>query len=175
MKKFLVITVLSVAAYASACGGAPEVSTNEANLSSSVEAANTNGAANASNTGTGGELGVVSSRDRATSTSAPAEAAADKPPVATPELDEKVKKAVEKANAPGASAAAKKAAAEAYFERANFFRDAGNPRLYKFALADYRRGLRLDPNNRDAKAKMDEIVMIYEGMGKPVPQLGVEP
>lgn len=173
MKKFSAVLILAAAAYASACGGAPEVSTNEANLSSSVETAKSNQSANSTNAASGGDLGVARSHGRAPATT-PSDGA-DKPPVATPELDAKIEKAEEKANSPSASAAAKKALAEAYFERANFFRDAGNPRLYKFALADYRRGLRLDPDNREARAKMDEIVMIYESMGKPVPQLGVEP
>ena len=48
------------------------------------------------------------------------------------------------------------------------------PVLYKFALADYRRGLRYDPTNKDARDKMDEIVQIYQSMGRPVPELGNE-
>jgi len=97
-----------------------------------------------------------------------------KPPVETPELDAKIKSAEAKAKATGASAADKKAAADAYFARADFFRDKGMPVLYKFALADYRRGLRYDPTNKDARDKMDEIVAIYQSMGRPVPELGNE-
>jgi hypothetical protein len=97
-----------------------------------------------------------------------------KPPVETPEMDAKIEKAEAKAKAAGAGDADKKAAARAYFERANFFRDQGSPSLYKFALRDYRVGLRYDPTDKDARAKMDEIVEIYKSMGRPVPELGNE-
>jgi hypothetical protein len=97
---------------------------------------------------------------------------AAKPPVETPELDAKVEKAEAKAKAAGAGDADKKAAAAAYFERADFYRDQGMPALYKFALRDYRIGLRYDPSASGARAKMDEIVKIYQSMGRPVPELG---
>lgn len=92
----------------------------------------------------------------------------------TSELDAKIRKAVEKAKANKATEAEKNAAAEAYLERANLYRDAGNPRLYKFALADYNSVLLYDPQNSEAKEKRDEIVNIYRQLGKPVPQLSNE-
>jgi hypothetical protein len=49
------------------------------------------------------------------------------------------------------------------------------PALYKFALRDYRVGLRYDPSAKEAREKMDEIVKIYQSMGRPVPELGNEP
>ena len=106
---------------------------------------------------------------------APAAGSPDKPSVATPELDAKIQKAEAKAKAAGAGEADKKAAAAAYFERADFFRDQGMPALYKFALRDYRIGLRYDSTVAPARAKMEEIVSIYESMGRPVPELGNEP
>ena len=104
-----------------------------------------------------------------------ASGAAAKPPVETPELDAKVEKAEAKAKAAGAGDADKRAAAAAYFERADFYRDQGMPALYKFALRDYRVGLRYDPSAKTAREKMDEIVQIYQSMGRPVPELGNEP
>ncbi|HEV2707013.1 MAG TPA: hypothetical protein VGV59_13890 [Pyrinomonadaceae bacterium] len=92
----------------------------------------------------------------------------------TTALDAKITRAVARADAPAATRADKKAAAKAYFERADIYRDAGNPRLYRFALGDYRRGLRYDPTNADARAKMDEIVSIYQSMRRPVPTNGLE-
>jgi hypothetical protein len=106
---------------------------------------------------------------------APASPPSATAPVATPELAAKIEKAQARATAPGASDADKKAAAAAFFERANFFRDQGDPRLYRFALRDYRIGLRYDPSAREARARMDEIVQIYQSMGRPVPDLGNEP
>ncbi|HVF87119.1 MAG TPA: hypothetical protein VM866_05985 [Pyrinomonadaceae bacterium] len=100
---------------------------------------------------------------------------AEKPSLPTPELDAKIEKAESKAKASGASEADKLAAAAAYVERANVYRDAGQPVLYKFALGDYRRALRYQPSNEEARAKMDEIVGIYNSMGRPVPTNGNEP
>jgi hypothetical protein len=94
--------------------------------------------------------------------------------VDTKALDEKIEKLEGKVKASGASAADKKALANAYLDRANIYRDAGSPRLYKFALGDYRRVLRYDPTNAEAKNKMDEIISIYNSMGRPVPTNGLE-
>ena len=52
--------------------------------------------------------------------------------------------------------------------------NAQQPMLYKFALGDFRRALRYDPGNADARAKLDQIVSIYQSMGKPVPTNGQE-
>ena len=93
----------------------------------------------------------------------------------TSALDKKIEQAEAKAKAPNAKPADKQAAATAYLERAYVFRNAGQPTLYKFALRDFRLALRYDPNNADARDKRDEIVAIYQQMGRPVPDLGNEP
>jgi tetratricopeptide (TPR) repeat protein len=93
----------------------------------------------------------------------------------TAALDQKVEQAEAKAKAPKATQADKAAAAAAYLARGNVFYKAGNPSLYKFALRDFRRTLRYDPNNEEARAKQDQIVQIYQSMGRPVPDLGTEP
>ena len=121
-----------------------------------------------------GNLGVASSHGGGAG-GAGAGASAAKAPVETPELDAKIQKAEAKAKAAGASEADRKAAAAAYFERADFYRDQGMPTLYKFALRDYRIGLRYDPSAGAPREKMDEIVKIYQSMGRPVPDLGNEP
>jgi hypothetical protein len=92
----------------------------------------------------------------------------------TPELDAKIAKAEAKAKAAGASEADRKAAAAAYAARADVYYNAQQPMLYKFALGDFRRALRYDPGNADARAKLDQIVSIYQSMGKPVPTNGQE-
>ena len=93
----------------------------------------------------------------------------------TAALDAKVTKAEAKAKASGATQADKLAAAAAYLERGNLYRDAGQPALYKFALGDYRYALRYQPDNAEAREKMDEIVSIYRSMGRPIPENGNEP
>jgi hypothetical protein len=93
----------------------------------------------------------------------------------TAALDARITKAEAKAKAPGATQADKQAAAAAYLERGNLYRDAGQPALYKFALGDYRYALRYQPDNAEAREKMNEIVSIYQSMGRPVPENGNEP
>jgi hypothetical protein len=93
----------------------------------------------------------------------------------TAALDAKIEKADAKAKAAGATQADKLAAAAAYLERGNLYRDAGQPVLYKFALGDYRHALRYQPDNTEAREKMNEIVSIYQSMGRPVPENGNEP
>lgn len=93
----------------------------------------------------------------------------------TAALDKKVEQAESKAKTANATQADKQAAAAAYLERGNVFYSAGNPSLYKFALRDFRRTLRFDPNNEEARAKQQQIVEIYQSMNRPVPELGNEP
>ena len=89
-------------------------------------------------------------------------------------LDIKIAEFAAKANAPGARSQDKIAAANAYLERANVFRDAGRPPLYKLAVGDYRRVLRLRPEHKEAREKLEEIVSIYESMARPAPENGNE-
>ena len=93
----------------------------------------------------------------------------------TAALDRKVEQAELKAKASSATVADKQVAAAAYLERGNVFYNAGNPSLYKFALRDFRRALRYDPNNGEAQSKQQQIIDIYNSMGRPVPTLGNEP
>jgi hypothetical protein len=89
-------------------------------------------------------------------------------------LDAKIADAVAKANALGARTENKLAAAAAYLERANVFYNAGRPALYKLAVGDFRRVLRLQSNNAEAREKLDQIISIYKEMGRPVPTNGEE-
>lgn len=99
----------------------------------------------------------------------------EQPDIDTSALDAKIEKAEAKAKAKNATQADKLAAAAAYLERANIFMNAGNPKLYKFALRDYRRTLRYEPDNKQAQDSANMIVSIYQSMGRPVPDLGNEP
>lgn len=165
-KPFIASALLSATLLASCGGSAP----------APTAARNSN--APAANAQTSIQHGPSSSNPGVTSShggaNGPAAAMPTTAPVDTPELDTKIQKAETKAKAAGASEAEKKAAAAAYFERADFFRDQGDPRLYRFALRDYRIGLRYDSTAKEPRAKMEEIVRIYESMGRPVPDLGNE-
>lgn len=93
----------------------------------------------------------------------------------TSALDAKIAQAEEKAHAKNATQADKLAAAAAYMERADIFMNAGRPTLYKYALRDYRRTLRYQPDNQQAQNSVKTIVDIYKSLGRPVPELGTEP
>lgn len=68
--------------------------------------------------------------------------------------------------------AAKKALSVAYYKRAMALTDA---RQYASALGDFRRTVKHDPSNEDAKGWIDKIVMIYDSMNKEYPGEGEEP
>ena len=167
LKHFVAPPLLLAAALLASCGGDAPAPT---------AARNSNAPANSAQTSIGHGVNTSSNLGAASSHGGgPAAAAPSTAPVATPELDAKIEKAEAKAKAADASEADKRAAAAAYFERADFFRGQGDPKLYRFALRDYRIGLRYDPTAREPRAKMDEIVQIYQSMGRPVPDLGNEP
>lgn len=169
MQKYLAAPALLAAALLASCGGdapAPTAARNSNAPANNAQTSIQHGVNPSAN------LGAASSHSGAAASAASSPATA---PVATPELDAKIEKAEAKAKAAGAAAADKKAAAAAYFERADFFREQGDPKLYRFALRDYRIGLRYDPTAKEPRAKMDEIVSIYQSMGRPVPDLGNEP
>ncbi|MCA1621860.1 MAG: hypothetical protein LC795_21820 [Acidobacteria bacterium] len=124
-------------------------------------------------------LGVASSHGGGTAApppagAGPATSAPAKAPVETPELDAKIEKATAKSKGSGASAADKKAAAAAFLARGNFYYEAGNPMLYRYALGDFRRVLRYDPDNGEAKEKIKQIEDIYTySVKKPIPDNGL--
>ncbi|HEX8293648.1 MAG TPA: hypothetical protein VF570_17935 [Pyrinomonadaceae bacterium] len=173
MQKPFAAPALLCAALLTSCGGA--------NPPSNTSARNSNATANGAQTSiqhgpSTQNPGIAPSHGGAAVGANPsAPSAPTTAPVATPEFDAKIQKAEARAKAAGAGDADKKAAAAAYFERADFFRDAGDPKLYRFALRDYRIGLRYDPGAKEPRARMDEIVKIYQMMGRPVPELGNEP
>lgn len=66
----------------------------------------------------------------------------------------------------------KKAAAKAYFERGFALTEA---RQYAAALGDYRKALKLNPADPESKKWIEQIIKIYDGIGKSYPKEGEEP
>src|SRR5438270_10859839 len=166
-KLFLTPALLGCALLLATCSGNPPAPASRDNTNAAANSA-ASGGANTSG------VGVVSSHGGGGGNSA-ADSGSERSLVDTAELDARIKKAAEKAKAPGAGAADKKAAAEAYLARGNVYYSAGQPRLYKYALADFREVLKYDPDNSEAKEEVDTIVSIYQGMGRPVPEVSPEP
>ena len=168
-KPFLTPALVACALLLAACGNNPPASVSRENTN--ANSAPSGGGSTGANTS---GIGVVSSHGGGGAAPA-ADSASERSLADTAELDARIKKASEKAKAPGASAADKKAAAAAYLARANVYWSAGQPRLYKYALADFRQVLKYDPENDEAKQKIDTIVGIYQSMGRPVPEVSPEP
>lgn len=170
--RYLTLTpMLALCVLAAACSGAPP-----ADMKNSTANTTTSAAKNDSTTGGGANApSVATSHGSGAAATAPGAAGEDKPPVETKELDDKIEKAEAKAKAAGASAADKDAAAKAHLERGNFFYNAGDKRLYRYALGDFRRALAYQPNNDEAKEKIEMIESIYKSLGRPIPNNGLEP
>ena len=92
--------------------------------------------------------------------------------IGTKELDAAITSAEAAVKSKPGDAAAKKALADAYFKRAEALKDA---RQYASALGDYRRTLKNDPSNAQAKNWVDQIIMIYDSLGRESPPEGQEP
>jgi tetratricopeptide (TPR) repeat protein len=93
-------------------------------------------------------------------------------PIDTTAYDTAIKDAEKALASKPNDAAAKKALAAAYLKRANALTDA---RQYASALGDYRRALKYDPDNAEAKQWISQITSIYESMNKSYPAEGEEP
>lgn len=93
-------------------------------------------------------------------------------PIDTSKFDAKIAEAEKAVKAKPADEAAKKALAEAYYERGFALTEA---RQYASALGDYRRTLKYDPTNADAKHWVEQIINIYGSLNKAYPQEGEEP
>ncbi|HZH34345.1 MAG TPA: hypothetical protein VEX64_05855 [Pyrinomonadaceae bacterium] len=90
----------------------------------------------------------------------------------TTELDSAIAAAEKNLKQKPKDEAAKKAMAEAYLQRALALTEAAQ---YKAALGDYRRVLKNDPENPEAKKWIDQIVGIFKSMKREVPAEGQEP
>jgi len=85
-------------------------------------------------------------------------------PIDTAEYDSAISKVTKSSD--------KKAIGEAYFNRAVALTHA---RQYASALGDYRKAIKYDPDNAEAKQWIDQILGIYDSMNKEAPKEGEEP
>jgi len=93
-------------------------------------------------------------------------------PVDVAEMTAAIEKAEKNYQAKSGAAKAKDALAEAYFARAFALTKAAQ---YRAALGDFRKGLKLEPDNEDAKKMHAEILRIFAGMNREPPKEGEEP
>ena len=93
-------------------------------------------------------------------------------PIDTAKLDAAVAAADKTLKASPDDEAAKKALGNAYFQRAVALTGA---RQYASAIGDFRKAVKLDPSNQDARSQITVITRIYESMNIEVPKEGEEP
>ncbi|MCD9188995.1 MAG: hypothetical protein LUM44_21435 [Pyrinomonadaceae bacterium] len=167
------ITILSLSAlFLIGCGNANQQTANTSaqNAVNNSTVAATKPAMN--------DSGLVSSHS--TEKSAPPKTESDKTSVGSPnqqavdvsEMTAKIEKADKEYKAKTTDAKAKETLAAAYFERAFALTKAAQ---YRAALGDFRKGLKLNPNDTEAKAMHDQIISIFESIGREPPKEGEEP
>lgn len=88
------------------------------------------------------------------------------------EMTAKIEKTEKDYKAKPTDAKAKEDLATAYFERAFALTKAAQ---YRAALGDFRKGLKLKPEDKEAKDMHDQIVSIFESIGRQPPKEGEEP
>ncbi len=93
-------------------------------------------------------------------------------PVDVSGFDAEITKAEKDLKAKPKDETAKKSFAEAYLKRAIALTEA---RQYASALGDYRRVLKYDANNEEAKKWIAQIISIYDSINKESPEEGEEP
>ena len=93
-------------------------------------------------------------------------------PIDVSGFDAEIAKAEKDLKAKPKDETAKKTVAEAYLKRGIALTEA---RQYASALGDYRRVLKYDANNEEAKKWIDQIISIYDSINKESPKEGEEP
>ena len=93
-------------------------------------------------------------------------------PVDTTEVDSAIMLAEKAWSAKPADATAKKSLSAAYLKRAMLLTE---KRQYASALGDYRRALKYDEANTEAKEWIDRIIAIYASINRDYPKEGEEP
>lgn len=93
-------------------------------------------------------------------------------PIDTSEFDAAVSAAEMLVKRSPDDSAARKRLSKAYFDRGLALTRA---RQYASAIGDYRRALKNDPGNSEAKGWIDNIIMIYNGLNRSYPKEGEEP
>jgi tetratricopeptide (TPR) repeat protein len=93
-------------------------------------------------------------------------------PIDTTSYDEEIARAESALKKSPKDEAVKKSLAEAFVKRGVALTDA---RQYASALGDYRRALKHDPENEEAKKWIAQIIAIYDSINRTYPAEGEEP
>jgi tetratricopeptide (TPR) repeat protein len=171
MKKIVIFSVAALIFAACSNGGGanqPTVSTNRQTTSANTPPAPANNSPVVSSHSTDQNTApnVPAAADQSSATSAMSK------PVDVSAMTAKIEKADKEYKAKPEDEKAKKNLAAAYFERAFALTKAAQ---YRAALGDFRKGLKLDPDNKEAQTMHDQIIEIFASMNREPPKEGEEP
>lgn len=162
MRKKIIISFAAFAAIA--CGSAAQQSNQTANMNAAITKSN-DSAIVSSHSNDAGKTNLPPSEKTAS--------ASTESPMARPVDVAEMTADIEKAEAEfKKNPQAKEDLAKAYFVRATALTGAAQ---YRAALGDYRKGLKLDSTDEEAKKMHDQILSIFKSIGREPPKEGEEP
>ena len=162
MKKFFIISLAALAAIG--CNNVTLPSNQTANTNTTIIKSD-DSAIVSSHSNDAGKTNVMPSNK-------PASASTESPmarPVDVAEMTASIEKAETEFKK---NPQAKESLAKAYFVRATALTGAAQ---YRAALGDYRKGLKLDPNDEAARKMHDQILSIFKQINREPPKEGEEP
>lgn len=177
MKIFFCLLLIFSVGFIVSCSNAPQQAQTSNGNSAVVAKANENSPIIASSHGAAQTATTPASSTATTGNSNSAQPKApmmtgNATPIDTAEYDAEVAKTEKEFKAKSKDEKAKIALADAYAKRAFALTEAAQ---YRAALGDFRRALKLDPANAEAKAMHDQIISIFQSMRREVPAEGSEP
>ena len=162
MKKVL---ILSLAAFVSfGCNSAAQSTNQTANANTATVKSNDSTIVSSHSSESGKTAEPLSNKPASSSTESPMAR-----PIDVAEMTADIEKSEQEFKK---NPKAKAELAKAYFVRATALTSAAQ---YRSALGDYRKGLKLDPNDEDAKKMHDQILSIFKSIGREPPKEGEEP
>lgn len=175
MKKAAIIGFLALASLLSACGNSAHVATQNANNTNAATERSANSLvvpSHSSDKTPGGGTTNPAAQNGAPKTQQQQTESPMAKPIDVSEMTAAVEKAEKDYKARATDAKAKEKLAEAYFTRAFALTEAAQ---YRAALGDFRKGLKLNSNHKDARAMHDRIISIFASINREPPKEGEEP
>ena len=162
MKKVLIISLASLVSIS--CNSAAQQTSQTANTNTTIIKSNDSAIVSSHSTDAGKTVSPSSDKPASASTESPMAR-----PIDVAEMTADIEKAETEFKK---NPKAKEDLAKAYFVRATALTGAAQ---YRAALGDYRKGLKLNPNDEDAKKMHDQILSIFKSIGREPPKEGEEP
>ena len=170
MKKILILSLASLISIGCSSVAQQANTTTNANttINASTATAKSNDSLVVSSHSTNAGKTVAPSSDKPTSSTESPMAR----PIDTAEMTADIERAEKQYQKNQKDEKAKDELAKAYFVRATALTGAAQ---YRAALGDYRKGLKLNPNDEEARSMHDQILSIFKQIGREPPKEGEEP